>query len=58
MRYKCNSALNQVGVVLGSKLNPQKFSILSILGRDDIGQEVVFWEKPAMMEDIKDIEYW
>ncbi len=32
VRYKCDSTLDQVGVVLGSELNPRNFSILSLLG--------------------------
>jgi hypothetical protein len=31
VRYKRNSALDQVGVVLGSELNPGNVSILSLL---------------------------
>ena len=36
VRYKCNSALDQVGVELGSKLDPRNFSVLCFLSRDDI----------------------
>ena len=43
-------------MVLGRELNPGNVSILSLLGRDDIGQEVVLGEEPTTMEDVENIE--
>jgi hypothetical protein len=41
LRDKCNSALDQMSMELGSKLDPNKFSIFGFLGQKGLGPEVV-----------------
>lgn len=57
MRYERDSALDQVRVVLGGELDPRKFSVLCLLGRDDIGQEAGSCKEPATTKGVEDIEY-
>jgi hypothetical protein len=56
VRYKCNCTLDQVGMEWGVKFRPGDFSILSLLGRDDMSQEVGPREEPTTTEDVKDVE--
>jgi hypothetical protein len=42
---------------LGSELDPWKVSVLGLLGRDDIGQEVGPQEEPTPMEGVENVEY-
>jgi hypothetical protein len=56
VRYKRNSALDQVRVELESKLGPVNVPMLGLLGRDGIRQEVGPGEEPATTEDVEDVE--
>jgi len=56
VRHKCNSTLDQVRMEWGSKLHPGNFSVLCLLSRDGIGQEVGPRKEPALMEDIEDVK--
>jgi hypothetical protein len=56
VRHKHNSALDQVRMEWGSKLHPRNVSILCLLGRDGIGQEVGPGEEPTTMEGVEDVE--
>jgi hypothetical protein len=40
-RYKSNSTLDQVGMELGSELDPKNFSIFGLLGQNGISHKVV-----------------
>jgi hypothetical protein len=43
-------------VILGSELNPGNVPVLSLLGRDGVGQEVGPREEPATTEDVENVE--
>ena len=55
-RHKCNSALDQVRMILGSKLNPGNVSVFLLLSGNDIGQEVGPEEEPMTTEDVVDVK--
>ena len=57
VRYKHNSALDQVRMVWGSELHPRNVSILCLLSRDDICQEVGSGKKPTSTEDVEDVKH-
>jgi hypothetical protein len=57
VRYKHNSALNQVGVKLGSKLNLENFSILSLLGQEDSGPKMIHGDKLVALECVENVEH-
>jgi hypothetical protein len=57
VRYKHNSALDQVGVKLGSELYPENFSILGLLGREDCSPEVIHGNEPVTLECVENVEH-
>jgi hypothetical protein len=56
VRYKRNSALDQVSMKLGSKLNPKNFSVFSLLGWKDLGPEKINGKVPSLMEDVENVK--
>jgi hypothetical protein len=56
VRYKHNSALDQVSVKLGSELDPKNFSIFSLLGQKDLGPEKIDGKVPSLVEDVENVE--
>jgi hypothetical protein len=57
VRHKRNSALDQVRVVVGSKLDPRKSSIFRLLSRSDMRHEVGPGKEPTTTEDVEDVEH-
>ena len=55
-RDKRDSTLDQVRMKLGSELDPGKVSVLRLLSRDDVSQEIGPGEEPTTTEDIEDVE--
>jgi hypothetical protein len=51
-------ALYQVCVERGTEVDPGEVSAVILLGREDIGGEVVSVEKPPSMKSVQDVEHW
>ena len=41
----------------GEELHPENVSVLCLLSRDDVGQEVAPREEPATTEDVEDVKH-
>ena len=41
----------------GEELHPENVSVLCLLSRDDVGQEVAPREEPTTTEDVEDVEH-
>jgi hypothetical protein len=50
-------ALYQVCVERGTEVNPGEVSTFVLLGREDVGSEVVPVKKPPSMKGVQDIEH-
>jgi hypothetical protein len=48
---ECSDTLDEVGVDMGSKLNPVKVAINSTLGEDNLGCKVGMVEEPVYIKD-------
>lgn len=56
-RQECTGALDEVGVVVGSELNPVKVAIDTMLGGDSFRCEVLAVEKLEGIEDVLEVEH-
>jgi len=49
--------LDKVGVERGLEINPNKTSLITLLGREDVCNKVVSIEEPPRAEDVENIEH-